>query len=180
MADDIVPDPFDVNEAEIRERVFDEIDALFPNTQTRPDKREGSLIWTLTSPYVKEVARFYSDLFEVLKLGFLDTTRGDYLDAKAVEIGLTRKGSGPSTGVVRFFGEDGTIIPVGTIVSTAVDSPEEAALSFETDTLDGDGQPILAVDRTIVGIPGPNIGPTTTVLGLGGGITGDAVYRYTY
>lgn len=87
------------------------------------DKRQGSVTNDLLSPAAIELSRAYVELDTVIKLGFADTTSGEYLDMRAQEYGLTRKPSVKAAGSVTFAGTDGTVIPAGTLISTGGDNP---------------------------------------------------------
>lgn len=183
MADinDILTDLFAETESEIRSRVSAEINALFPDPITRPDTREGGLLWTLTSPFIKEVARFYSDLNKTLDEAFLPTASGEYLDAKGTEIGLERKEASVSEGFIRFLGLDGVVVPSGTTVSTGNETEEQVtALSFSTNSVDEDGNSIPAAERTVEGITDPDVPATVTLVPGSGNISGDVIYKYTW
>lgn len=155
MADFVLDPHFEVTEEEVRERIFDNIEVMFP-ANAQPDFREGGPIWTMTSPSAKEVVSFYLDLNEVLNISFLQYTYGIYLDAKGMEIGLDRIQAAPGKGIVRFLGDDGVLIPAGTTVSTTAEDADDVAYQIDTDTYEEDGVTVIpAADRTIRGIPDP-------------------------
>ncbi|WP_128896326.1 baseplate J/gp47 family protein [Longirhabdus pacifica] len=83
------------------------------------DKRQGSITHDLLSPAAIELAQTYIHLDQVLRFGFADTTYGEYLDLRCAEMGLTRKAVTEAEGQVTFTGPDGTVIPVGTQVSSS-------------------------------------------------------------
>ena len=87
------------------------------------DKRQGSVTYDLTAPAAIEFDRAYVELDNVLNAGFADTTYGARLDMRAREYGLTRKPAVAAVGSVTFSGQDGTVIPVGTLVSTGGENP---------------------------------------------------------
>ena len=60
---------------------------------------------------------FYAD--RIYQACFVATARGDDLDLRAAELGITRKQAAKARGWVRFTGDNGTVIPAGTIVSTS-------------------------------------------------------------
>lgn len=155
MADSVLDPHFEVTEEEVRERIFDNIEVMFP-ANAQPDFREGGPIWTMTAPSAKEVVAFYIDLNEALNIAFLQYTYGAYLDAKGLEIGLDRIQATPGKGIVRFLGDEGTLIPAGTTVSTTAEDAEDIAYQIDTDTYEEDGTTVIpAGDRTIKGIPDP-------------------------
>ncbi|PAD72380.1 baseplate J/gp47 family protein [Paenibacillus campinasensis] len=87
------------------------------------DKRQGSVTYDLTAPAAIEIERAYVELDVVLAAGFADTTSGQWLDMRAKEYGLTRKPAVKSIGLLTFSGEDGTVIPAGTVTSTGGENP---------------------------------------------------------
>lgn len=87
------------------------------------DKREGSVVYDMLAPAAIELAQAYIEMDNVLDLGFVDNTYGEYMDRRAAEQGLTRKEATKATGEVTFEGLDGIDIPMGTRVSTADDEP---------------------------------------------------------
>ena len=96
----------------IRQRMLDQI-------TENVDKRQGSVVWDLLSPAAIELAQAYVALDQVLTFGFAsENTPSEYLDLRCTELGITRKPAVKATGQVTFTGTDGTVIPVGTRVST--------------------------------------------------------------
>lgn len=152
-----VLDPhFITTEEDVRDRMFSNIETLWPDPNNRPDFREGALVWNMTAPSAKEVVEFYVMLNEMLNVSFLQYTYGIYLDAKGQEIGLERIAATSGEGIVRFLGDDGTIIPAGTTVSTTAEDTDDVAYQIDTDTYDEDGvTPIPVGERTIRGVPDP-------------------------
>lgn len=62
------------------------------------DKREGSIIYDALAPAAAELAQMYAGLDIILRLGFGETSSGEYLDLRANDRGITRK---PSTPAIR-------------------------------------------------------------------------------
>ncbi|MDX1744357.1 MAG: baseplate J/gp47 family protein [Halobacteriales archaeon] len=110
-------------------------DRMFTNMDSGLDQAQGSMAWNLISPLAIEVAKLWAALDEVVEYGFAQTAYGKFLDARAEEHGVTRKGAAPATGTVRFNGTNGTVIAAGTQVSNTVlaGSVEEPQV-FETDS----------------------------------------------
>ena len=81
--------------------------------------RPGSNLWTLFRPQVLEHIRIKDFAEKICRLGFLQWSQGDYLDAKAAEFGAIRKEATFASVVVLFVGVEGTIVPSGTIVATS-------------------------------------------------------------
>jgi uncharacterized phage protein gp47/JayE len=93
------------------------------------DTRQGSITFDLLSPAAIELAHAYIELDQVLKFGFVGPDQpSEYLDLRAGELGLTRRPSVKAEGKLVFTGDDDTIIPEGTAVST----DEEEAVVFVT------------------------------------------------
>lgn len=93
--------------------------------------REGSGVHMLLRPLVIEHQRFTSFAQFIIELGFLRYTQGDWLDAKAAEYGAFRQEAVQATVDVTFVGEVGTLIPLGTTVSTEA-TDEFDAVAFVT------------------------------------------------
>jgi len=91
------------------------------------NKTEGSFYFDAVSPQSIEIALAYANLERVLALGFAQTSEGSYLDYRAQEHGVTRNAAVEATGIVTFSGDNGTIIPAGSIATTG------AGVQFVTD-----------------------------------------------
>lgn len=131
------------------------------------DKREGSITYDLLSPAAIEFALAYIELDNVLNFGFPDTASGEYLDRSAVEYGLTRKPATKSTGFLTFSGPTGTVIPIGTQVSTAGGVPVYF-LTTSAGTISGGSAMVDAIARD--GGSDSNISVGTAII-----VTGDLV-----
>jgi len=107
-------------DSETYENILDRMLARLPSDV---DKREGSVVYDMLAPAAIELAQAYTEMDNVLDLGFIDNTYGEYMDRRAAEQGLTRKEATKATGEVTFEGLDGIDIPMGTRVSTADDEP---------------------------------------------------------
>lgn len=91
------------------------------------DKREGSFINDMVSPYCLELESAYEEFNYLLDSMFLNNTNTEELEMRANEYGITRKQGEKSTGSVIFTGNGGSVIPKGTLVSTST------GMLFETD-----------------------------------------------
>jgi uncharacterized phage protein gp47/JayE len=88
------------------------------------DTREGAVTYDMLSKSAIEFALAYLEMDNLLTFGFIsDNTPSEFIDLRAGELGLTRKPSVKATGQVTFSGVDGTVIDVGTRVSTNGASP---------------------------------------------------------
>lgn len=97
------------------------------------DSSEGSHTWNFLYPtalVISELCEFV--LPQVIRLIFPEWSYGEYLDAHAQTRGMTRKPAVAATGQVTFTGVEGTVIPEGTMVSTASLNSEDPAISYET------------------------------------------------
>ncbi|WP_334075460.1 baseplate J/gp47 family protein [Paenibacillus sp. A14] len=93
------------------------------------DTRQGSITYDLLSPAAIELAHAYIALENVLKFGFAGPEQpSGYLDLRAAEMGITRRPSEKAAGEIVFKGDDNTVVPKGTSVST----DEEEAIVFVT------------------------------------------------
>lgn len=90
------------------------------------DKSEGSFIYDALAPVALELAQAYAELDRILQIVFAQTSYGEWLEKRAAEFGIYRKAGTKATGQVKFTGNDGTIIPAGTLVQT------ESGLQFQT------------------------------------------------
>lgn len=161
-------DPFVESVDDIRGRMFDAVVDQYPDETSRPDTREGSLLWTALGATAIVAAEQYTKLNEVVELSFVQTSRDPFLDYRGAELGVYRLPATGSSGNARFMGEDGTTIPLGTTVSTATDDETEDTYVFST-TQSG----------TIKGLATPSAAPTAATAG-GGNLTGDVVYKFVY
>lgn len=94
--------------------------------QTSTYNDEGGFIYDAIAPVAVELAEMYQSLDEVLKQVFAQTASGEYLEKRCAEFGIYRKAGTKATGQVKFLGNDGTVIPAGTLVQT------ESGLQFVT------------------------------------------------
>ncbi len=161
-------DPFTDSVDEIRGRLFDAVVDQYPDESTRPDTREGSLLWTAMGATSIVAAEQYVKLNEVLELSFVQTSRDPYLDYRGAELGVTRLAATGSSGSARFMGEDGTVVPLGTTVSTATDDEDEETYVFTTTEA-----------GSVVALPDPTDECVAATDGAGN-LTGHAVYKFIY
>lgn len=135
---------------------------MLSNISDDIDKREGSVAYDMLAPKAAELAVAYIELDNILKFGFVNTTYGQYLDSKVLEIGLVRELPVKSTGIVKFMGTNGIIIPVGTVVST------DSGVQFQTTqsgTISGGliSLEVIAVTAGIIGNVAENSIINTTI-----------------
>jgi uncharacterized phage protein gp47/JayE len=150
------------------EAIIERMLARLPNDI---DKRQGSIVYDLLAPAAAELAQAYIEMDNVLNLGFADTTYGEYLDRRVAEQGLTRKPAVKATGRLTFSGPEGTVIPVGTRVSTEGETPVYFVTTTEG-TIAG-GTVTVDAEAEVGGVNGNvDAGKITIVLGdLAGVVT---------
>lgn len=161
-------------ENETYETILERMLARFDDTY---DKRQGSVIWDLLSPKALELAQAYTQMDNVLNLGFIGdadgelSTTGELLERRAAEQGLSRKPSAPSEGYVIFNGEVGQLVIAGTRVAKYDAEPTYFITQEDVVLLNGTAS-VLA-NAEIGGVSGNvNVGEITTVLGdLAGVVT---------
>lgn len=120
------------------------------------DKRQGSVTFDMLSPAAGETAQAYIELDNVLRWGFADTTYGPYLELRCGERGVYRKAAVKAIGSVMLTGADGTVIPVGTELSTGGNAPVYF-VTTAAGTVSG-GSVTVAAEAKTGGASG-NVGP---------------------
>ncbi|WP_298833930.1 baseplate J/gp47 family protein [uncultured Planococcus sp.] len=77
------------------------------------DKREGEVAYDLTAPVAMSGESLYVELDSVLALGFADTAAGDWLERRTRELGVERKPSEQSRGIVTLTSAEAVTVPAG-------------------------------------------------------------------
>lgn len=99
----------------------------------------------------------YIELDRVIKLGFAQTTYGQYLDMRAAEHGLERKLATKATGTkannnpLKIIGSNGTVVPLGSIFTT------KAGIVFKTTeevVIGESGQVYVDIEADVAGASG--------------------------
>lgn len=85
------------------------------------DKREGSIVWDMLAPSSIELTRAYMELDHSIDLRYPDTSYGEHLDKLCKEVNIVRKQATKASGEVTFYGDNGVVIPQGTIVTNVGD-----------------------------------------------------------
>lgn len=136
-------------EEAIRQRMLDRLPSDL-------DRSEGSFAWDALAPVAIELAQAAIWAQEVLRRGFAQTTFGAYLDLRAEEHGLTRRPAVAATGAVTFTGTAGTVIPVGTRVSTASTTAAPAVVfrTIEAATIPESGSVAVRIEAEVPGASG--------------------------
>jgi uncharacterized phage protein gp47/JayE len=148
----------------IRQRMLDAI-------SDDVDKRQGSVVWDLLSPAAIEFAQAYTALDLVLNFGLsLENVPREYLVLRCAAFGITPKPALKATGQVTFTGTDGTVIPIGTRVST--DDIESIYFVTTAEGTITDGSVTVAAEAETAGASG-NVaaGKITLVVGDLAGVT---------
>lgn len=99
-------------------KTYDTIKANILENITTVNKNEGSFINEMISPVSLEIGTTYREFDRILAIMFLENLEGDLLIARASENGLTLRQGTYAEGSVSFTGTNGTVIPIGTVVST--------------------------------------------------------------
>lgn len=106
-----------------------------PPNGTEWESRIGSVVHALLTPMVAERIRMMDFAREVVSSCFLYWADGDALEAKADEFGVTRLPASVAQGFVTFYGDDDTVIPIGSqVASPGDDATEEDGQVFITQT----------------------------------------------
>lgn len=151
--------------------VYEAMRAILPDDI---DSSEGSHTWNLLRPTAMVAAELCEYVLpQVVQLIFPDWSYGEFLDAHAATRGMTRKAATPATGQITITGAEGTVIPEGSMFSTASLNNEDPSVSYETTaaaTIPASGSVTVAIECTEAG----TVGNTTenTIILLSSSITG--------
>jgi len=91
---------------------------LLSNISSEFDKSVGSFFYDTQKPLAMELEGIYTKLSEILLNGFAATAKGEYLDKKVAEQGLTRKAATYASGAVTVSGNVGAVISSGDKVAS--------------------------------------------------------------
>lgn len=96
------------------------------------DVSEGGHAWNFTRPTALVVSRVYQYILpEVVKLIFPEYSYGIYLDDHAQVRGMSRRPAVAASGTLTITGASGTVIPLGSMFSTAAIN-EEPSIDYVT------------------------------------------------
>jgi uncharacterized phage protein gp47/JayE len=120
------------------------------------DTRVGSFFQMNTQGWVQEAARCY-DLMgtEMVAATFVLFSWGPYLDALAGGYEIERLAATPASGKVTFFGPEGTVIPLGTVVGVSPAVPDANLKEYEvteSGVIGASGEIELAVEAREAGL----------------------------
>jgi len=104
---------------EIRDQWFSEAQAQFPDTDPRLEK---SLIGIIGKALSLAVHGMYVYLGFIARQIFASTAEAEYLDLHGTQLGLPRLEATKSTGTATATGVNGSVIPVGTQLSSGDDT----------------------------------------------------------
>ena len=147
------------------------------------DLSEGSHAWNFTFPTALVVAEIREFLLpEVIKLVFPEHSYGEFLDGHAKARSITRRAATAAAGEIIITGVVGTVIPAGSLFSTASvnDEPSVDYKTLAEVTIPESGSITVEIQCTEVGIVG-NTTENTIVLvaskltGITGVTNGNAV-----
>lgn len=137
------------------------------------DKSEGSHTWNFTRPTALVVAELCQFILpEVIKLIFPEWSYGEFLDGHAKVRGMSRRAAVAATGTLLITGAPTTIIPAGSMFSTASinEEPSVDYMTMEEVTIPESGEVEVEVECSQTGIVG-NTTPNTIIF-VGNKITG--------
>lgn len=137
------------------------------------DVSEGSHTWNFTRPTALVVAELCEFILpEVIKLIFPEWSYGEFLDSHAKVRGMSRRAAVAASGTLVITGEPTTIIPAGSMFSTASinEEPSVDYLTMEEVTIPEGGTVEVAIECSQTGIVG-NTTPNTIIF-VGNKITG--------
>ena len=148
------------------------------------DSSEGSHTWNLLMPTAMVAAQLCEYVLpQVIQLIFPEWSYGEYLDAHAQVRGMTRKEATPATGEITITGAENTVIPVGSMFSTAslnTDDPSISYVTTEAATIPSTGSITVSIECAEAGSQGNTTANTiiflsSTVVGITGVTNEDPV-----
>lgn len=137
------------------------------------DISEGSHEWNMTRPTALVMAQMCEFLLpQVIQLILPEWAFGTYLDGHAKGRNLTRRAATAATGEITITGTAGTIIPTGSLFSTAEfnDEPSVDYAAVASATIPASGSVTIDVQCTQTGVIGNT--PANTIVLVSSKITG--------
>ena len=111
------------------DEVYEKMKAIMP---ADIDLSEGSHAWNLTRPTALVAAELCEFVLpEVIQLIFSKWAYGEYLDSHAAERNIIRRAATAATGTLTITGVPNTVIPAGSLFSTAAVN-DEPSIDYET------------------------------------------------
>lgn len=126
------------------------IDRIKSELKNPANRIEGSFAADNAQAVGKEIAKTYAYIQWLHKMHYVETAVGEYLDRKAIEVGIRRKMAQWARGYVTFTGEPGTVIPF----DFAVRSETKEYRTLEEGAIGDSGRVILPIEATVSGPDG--------------------------
>ena len=167
MSDFIAPSFLENHSAE---EVHETMKSIIPEDL---DLSEGSHAFNMTMPTALVVAELCEFILpEVIKLIFPEWSYGEFLDGHAKSRRITRRAATAASGVLTITGEPNTIIPAGSLFSTAAvnDEPSVDYMTLADTTIPAGKTVKVPVQCTQTGIVGN--APENTIILVAGKNTG--------
>ena len=145
------------------DEVFEKMKSILP---ADIDFSEGGHAWNMTRPTALIAAELCEFILpEIIKLIFPEWSYGEFLDAHAKSCRLTRRAANAASGELTIGGARGTVIPAGSLFSTAAvnDEPSVDYKVLKTATIPDTGTVTVDIQCTQTGIVG-NTSANTIVL----------------
>lgn len=140
--------------------------SLLSNLGGQYDKTAGYLPFDMAAALAIELAGIGAEQAAILLNGFGQTATGAYLDLHAGEFDESRKAATKATGSVTFTGTNGTVVPMGSLVSTrgGIQYQTKAAATIAT------GTAVVAIEASVAGANGnvPMLAIDTMPITIGG------------
>lgn len=152
------------------EEVFEKMKSILP---ADIDLSEGGHAWNLTRPTALVIAELYEFILpEVINLIFPGTSYGEFLDAHASSRGLIRRSASAASGEITITGPVDTVIPAGSLFSTAAvnEEPSVDYMTLETVIIPASGSVTVDVQCALAGVIGNT--PQNTVVLVSSRLTG--------
>lgn len=112
------------------DEIYETMRGIIP---TDIDTSQGSHTWNFLRPTALVVSEVCEDILpRVVMLIFPSTAYGEYLDAHATTRGLSRKAATAATGEITITGAVGTVIPLGSVFSTASANDDDPSIDYAT------------------------------------------------
>ena len=146
------------------DEIYETMRGIIP---TDIDTSQGSHTWNFLRPTALVVSEVCEDILpRVVQLIFPATSYGEYLDAHATVRGMSRRAATAASGDLTITGSASTVIPAGSVFSTASANAEDPSISYQTleeATIPSSGEVTVTVQCTQTGTVG-NTSENTIIL----------------
>ncbi len=132
-------------------------DRIFAAMESDLDQGQGSMAWNLVTPVAIELSQLYDSLDLAVDIGFIQSTFGLYLDARAEEYGIFRQSAEKAIVSVVFTGANGTVPKDTQIGNTILAGSNEEIVVFSTDedaVISGGSAPAVTATAVTEGADG--------------------------